>query len=133
MKLHAQFEKIQEPRRWLYRTVHNLALNHQRRASRIVPFDSPAGTDAPAEASTPDPLPLPDDQIARWEGIGLVRLGLETLDARSREIIRLKFNEDLSYKEIGVRTGLKPGHVGYLLHHALKAIAAELAKTRVLP
>jgi RNA polymerase sigma-70 factor (ECF subfamily) len=133
MKLHAQFEKIQEPRRWLYRTVHNLALNHQRRASRIVPFDSPAGTDAPAEASTPDPLPLPDDQIARWEGIGLVRLGLETLDARSREIIRLKFNEDLSYKEIGVHTGLKPGHVGYLLHHALKAIAAELAKTGVLP
>ncbi|MSU22121.1 MAG: RNA polymerase sigma factor, partial [Pedosphaera sp.] len=32
MRLHAQFEKVREPRRWLYRTVHNLALNHRRRA-----------------------------------------------------------------------------------------------------
>ena len=27
MKLHAQFAEVREPRRWLYRTVHNLALN----------------------------------------------------------------------------------------------------------
>ena len=30
MKLHAQFEQVREPRRWLYRAVHNLALNHRR-------------------------------------------------------------------------------------------------------
>ena len=30
MKLHAQFESVQTPRRWLYRTVHNLALNQRR-------------------------------------------------------------------------------------------------------
>ena len=30
MKLHVEFEKVREPRRWLYRTVHNLALNHCR-------------------------------------------------------------------------------------------------------
>ena len=76
---------------------------------------------------------MPDEQIARWEGIGQVRLSLLTLDERSRELIRLKFIEELSYKEIGERTGLKPGHVGYLLHHAVKAIAAELAKTGVVP
>jgi RNA polymerase sigma-70 factor (ECF subfamily) len=76
---------------------------------------------------------LPDEQIARLEGIGLVRLSLAALDERSREIVRLKFNEDLSYAEIGQRTGLKVGHVGYLLHHALKRMAAELAKTGVMP
>ena len=58
---------------------------------------------------------------------------LETLDERSRELIRLKFTEDLSYKQISERTGLKTGHVGYLLHHALKSIAVELAKSGVLP
>jgi RNA polymerase sigma-70 factor (ECF subfamily) len=42
--------------------------------------------------------------------------------------LQLKFNDDLSYKEISARTGLTVGHVGYLLHHALKAMAAELAK-----
>jgi len=131
MKLHAQFEKVREPRRWLYRTVHNQALNHRRQTDKIVPLN-PQGTPQ-ASADTSDPQPLPDEQIVRWEGIGLVRLSLETLDDRSRELIRLKFNEGMSYKEISTRTGLKVGHVGYLLHHALKSISDELAKLGVVP
>jgi DNA-directed RNA polymerase specialized sigma24 family protein len=43
MKLHAQFEQVEKPRQWLYRTVHNLALNHRRasgknRLAQPVPF-----------------------------------------------------------------------------------------------
>jgi RNA polymerase sigma-70 factor (ECF subfamily) len=133
MRLHAQFNEVREPRRWLYRTVHNLALNHRRQAGKIVSFHPPGSESAPAANDTADPQPLPDEQIARWEGIGLVRLSLETLDDRSREVVRLKFNEELSYKEISARTGLNIGHVGYLLHHALKAIADELARNGVVP
>jgi RNA polymerase sigma-70 factor (ECF subfamily) len=133
MRLHAQFNEVREPRRWLYRTVHNLALNHRRQEGRIVPLAALAGASAPIANDTADPQPLPDEQIARWEGIGLVRLSLKTLDDRSREVVRLKFNEELSYKEISARTGLNIGHVGYLLHHALKAIADELARNGVVP
>ena len=133
MRLQAQFDQVREPRRWLYRTAHNLALNHRRQAGKIVPFIPPTDDGTPAASDTADPQPLPDEQIARWEGIGLVRLSLETLDDRSRELIRLKFNEDLSYKEISTRTGLNIGHVGYLLHHALKAVADELARNGVVP
>jgi len=132
MKLHGQFSEVREPRRWLYRTVHNLALNHRRQTDKIVPLEFNTQEGAPAATDTTDPQPLPDELIARWEGIGLLRLSLKTLDDRSRELIRLKFNEDLSYKEISTRTGLKVGHVGYLLHHALKAIADELAKSGVV-
>jgi|ERR1051325_1110456 RNA polymerase sigma-70 factor (ECF subfamily) len=133
MKLHAQFAEVREPRRWLYRTVHNLALNHRRKTGNVIPLKQPSD---PSQAGTPDPAdpePLPDEQIVRWEGIGLVRLSLGALDERSREIVRLKFDEDLSYKQIGERTGLTAGNVGYLLHHALKAIAAELARTGLVP
>ena len=133
MKLHAQFDEVREPRPWLYRIVHNIALNQRRAASKVVTLD-PNPNDYennPHEAA--DPLPLPDEQIARWESIGQVRLSLTTLDERSRELVRLKFHEDLSYAQISERTGLKTGHVGYLLHHALKTIAAELAKTGVVP
>jgi len=130
MKLQAQFDEVREPRRWLYRTVHNLALNHRRQSGKIVPLAPLAGG---AHDDAADPQPLPDEQIARWEGIGLVRLSLRTLDERSRELIRLKFTDELSYKEISARTGLTVGHVGYLLHHALKAVAYELAKTGVIP
>jgi len=134
MKLHAQFAEVREPRRWLYRTVHNLALNHRRDSAKVVPLPNPAEETArPSPPESADPDPLPDEQIIRWEGIGLVRLSLAALDERSREVVRLKFHEDLSYKEIGQRTGLKTGHVGYLLHHALKTIAAELARTGLVP
>ena len=133
MRLHAQFNKVREPRRWLYRTAHNLALNQRRQTAKIVPLELPPQEGAPASVETPDPLPLPDEQISRWEGIGLVRLSLETLDERSRELVRLKFNEGLSYKAIAERTGLTTGHVGYILHHAVKAIADELTKHGVVP
>ena len=133
MKLHAQFAEVREPRRWLYRTVHNLALNQRRQAGKIVPLSLPGAEGGSAAHDTADPQPLPDEQIARWEGIGLVRLSLESLDERSRELVRLKFNEELSYKEISARMGLTIGHVGYLLHHALKAVADELARNGVVP
>jgi RNA polymerase sigma-70 factor (ECF subfamily) len=134
MKLHAQFAEVREPRRWLYRTVHNLALNHRRQERKIVPLEPVAAQGEPASApDTADPEPLPDEQIIRWEGIGLVRLSLGALDERSREVVRLKFDEDLSYKQISERTGLTTGHVGYLLHHALKTIAAELARSGLVP
>ncbi len=132
MRLHAQLTEVREPRRWLYRTVHNLALNHRRQAGKIVPLNLPGEDGAPTANDTADPQPLPDEQIARWEGIGLVRLSLKSLDDRSRELIRLRFNEDLSYKEISACTGLAVGHVGYLLHHALKAVADELARNGVV-
>jgi RNA polymerase sigma factor (sigma-70 family) len=137
MRLHAQFAEVREPRRWLYRTVHNLALNHRRNNAKHVSLAPVADESHPShlspESHSADETPLPDAQIIRLENIGLVRLSLAALDERSRELIRLKFNEDLSYAEISARTGLKAGHVGYLLHHALKTIAAELAKTGVAP
>src|SRR6266704_4001670 len=132
MRLHAQFDDVREPRKWLYRTVHNLALNHRRDLAKIVPLET-RKDDESASNETADPQPLPDEQIARLEGIGLVRLSVETLDDRSRELIRLKFSEGLSYKEISAQTGLTTGHVGYLLHHAIKAVADELAKHGVVP
>lgn len=135
VRLHAQFDQVRAPRSWLYRTVHNLALNHQRRSTRTVPLPGTTASGDPP-SSTPeltDPSLLPDEQIARWEGVGLVRLGLKTLDPRSRELIRLKFEEGLSYKEISSRTGLTPSNVGYLLHHSLKSLAAELVKAGLIP
>jgi RNA polymerase sigma factor (sigma-70 family) len=135
MKLHSKFKEVREPRRWLYRTVHNLALNQRRKTSRIVSLNSSAAPENEISATpeTADPAPLPDEQISRMEGIGLVRLSLETLDERSRELIRLKFTDELSYRDISARTGISVSNVGYILHHALKTIGDELARTGVVP
>jgi RNA polymerase sigma-70 factor (ECF subfamily) len=133
MKLHSQFKEVREPRRWLYRTVHNLALNRRRQAAKIVSINSSSSAENENSPDTADPAPLPDEQIIRMEGIGQVRLSLETLDERSRELIRLKFNDELSYRDISARTGISVGNVGYILHHALKTIGDELARTGVVP
>ena len=132
VRLHAEFASVRDPRRWLFRTVHNLALNQLRRDRKVIPLNPVADDSGAAEIDLTDPLPLPDEQLARWESMGLVRLSLGALDERSRELIRLKFHDDLSYKEMSARTGLAVGHVGYLLHHALKTIEAELAKSGVI-
>lgn len=133
LKLQEQSVEIREPRGWLYRTVHNLAVNQLRSGARLVPFSVEPTPDRPADDEPADVQPLPDEQLVRWEAIGRVRLGLEGLDARSRELLALKFGENLSYKEIGARTGLTAGHVGYLLHHALKALADDLGKAGLIP
>src|SRR5271165_5082689 len=62
MKLHAQFDEIREPRRWLYRTVHNAALNQRRQAGKIVRLEPPAEDGAPGASDTADPQPLPDEK-----------------------------------------------------------------------
>ena len=134
LRLHTRFSDVRDPGRWLYRTVHNLALNHRRQDSRTQPLvllPGPGSDEAPSTLEPVDPQRLPDEQIARNEGIGQVRLGIAQLDPRSQELLRLKFQEDCSYRQISERTGLTVGHVGYLLHHALKALAVELAKSGV--
>ncbi len=131
IRLHAEFEAVRDSRRWLYRTVHNLALNQVRRDSKVVPLHpSPDETEPGHDPA--DPQLLPDEAIVRIESIGLVRLSLDALDERSRELVRLKFTEGLSYKEMSVRTGLTVSNIGYLLHHALKLIEAELVKSEVV-
>ena len=136
LRLHAQGDRVKDRRSWLYRTVHNLALNHRRDGRRLVPFspiDTTDSTPQSHEEETQDLQPLPDEQIARLEGIGLVRLSLGQLDPRDRELIKLKFEEGLSYKDMASRTGLTASHVGYLLHHALKTLAAEVSKAGLIP
>jgi RNA polymerase sigma-70 factor (ECF subfamily) len=129
MRLHAEFETVRQPRPWLYRTVHNLSMNLLRAGRKVVPLTE---DEESARNEVSDPQALPDEQIARMEAIGQTRLCIEELNERCRELIHLKFEEDLSYKEISERTQLSVSNVGYLLHHALKDIAAALKKTGVI-
>ncbi len=133
LRLQAQTSNVAEPRAWLYRTVHNLAISQRRVADREVAWPVERGEEAGSGSDMTDLGLLPDEHLARWEGIGLVRLGLEGLDERSRQVVHLKFDEGLSYREISERTGLGVGHVGYLLHHALKALTEELLRVGLLP
>ena len=53
-------------------------------------------------------------------------LMLEALPERQQEVIRLKFQGGLSYREIANVMDLTVNHVGVLLHLGLKAIREKL-------
>jgi RNA polymerase sigma factor (sigma-70 family) len=122
MKLHLHLDTVRQPKPWLYRTVHHLALNQRRTLGRIVPFN----TDQNAAIEPTDTAPGPWEQVEKIEMLSQARRCLASLDPESRELIRLKFEEGLSYQEIGVRMGIRSGNVGYRLHHVLKDLAIEL-------
>ena len=129
MKLHDQFSTMKTPKSWLYRTVHNMALNHLRKGKRIILLEF--GEDEPEKVSAVDSKPLPDEYIERMEAIGQTRLCIQELDDRARELIRLKFEEELSYKEMAARLDISVGNVGFILSTTLKRIAADLEKVGV--
>jgi RNA polymerase sigma-70 factor (ECF subfamily) len=124
MKLHAQFDAVRQPRPWLYRTVHNLALNQLRSRKKIVSLDFEVEGEPRTQPVSESPGP--DETLARWEAIEQARLCLQAMDARGRELILMKFEQGLSYKEMSQRTGLTVSNVGYILHHALKQLGADL-------
>ena len=52
----------------------------------------------------------------------------DALPPNQREVIRLKFQNDLSYREIAEVTQLTETNVGFLLHTGLKKLRALLAE-----
>jgi RNA polymerase sigma factor (sigma-70 family) len=127
LKLHGRQETVLEPKPWLYRTVHKLAMNYHRKENRIVPLPDSEQDERDTSQTTTEAMP--DEQITRLEAIGQIRLLLQGLSEKKRELLRLKFEEELSYKEISAKTGLSVSNVGYQLHHLLKSLASKIQET----
>ena len=124
LRLHPLWAEVENPRAWLYRCVRNLALNHLRDHRKETGLDDSTET-LPANEV------MPADQMGRSEAVGLVRLFLAEMPPDDRDLIRLKYHEDLKYHEIGQRTGLNAGTVGYKLHHLLKGLADALKRAGI--
>ena len=51
---------------------------------------------------------------------------VEELNETDRQLVKLKYYEDLKYRDISEKTGLSVSNVGYRLHHILKELASKL-------
>ncbi len=51
---------------------------------------------------------------------------VDRLTENQQEVVRLKFQHGLSYKEIAAVTELSVSNVGYLIHTAIKRLRTEL-------
>lgn len=123
LRLHHHWDEVENARAWLFRCVRNLSLNHLRDHAREVSEEAARGT---ASAERP-----PDATVGRMEAVGMVRMLVAELPDTDRELVRLKYEENLKYEEISKRTGMSVGNVGYRLHHALKGLADSLRRAGI--
>ena len=65
--------------------------------------------------------------VEKKEAAGRATAVLDSLPQNQREVIRLKVQNGLSYREISEVTGLSVSNVGFLLHKGLKTIRERLA------
>jgi RNA polymerase sigma factor (sigma-70 family) len=103
---------------WLFTVCRNLAFDVRKKENRM----SPLG-DAEAVGAIFD---RPLQNIEREETMSQVQRVMETLPKNQREVIILKFQHDLSYKEISEITKLSVTNVGFLIHTGIKTLRKEL-------
>lgn len=101
---------------WLYTVCRNRSIDILRKEN---PMISSAGDAFDSiNDSSPDPSRAMEDRERHAEVLAL----LEKLPENQREVIRLKFQGDLSYKEISDVTGLSVSNVGFLIHTGIKRL-----------
>jgi RNA polymerase sigma-70 factor (ECF subfamily) len=115
---------------WLYTVCRNRALDVRRKEGRTMVRSTSDDALLDRQAS---PAPAPTAVVERGETVSRVLALLDTLPENQREVVRLKFQGGLSYKEISRVTELSVSNVGYLLHTALKTLRARLSKPGLAP
>ena len=105
---------------WLFTVCRNLCTDMHRREGRMTPLENQQ-VDLVA-----GPAPAPDEAAEAQDEYGLVMETLGSLPPKQQEVLRLKFQDGLSYKEISRVTKDSVGTVGWLLHMGLKGLRTKL-------
>jgi RNA polymerase sigma-70 factor (ECF subfamily) len=122
LRLCSQPRAAVEPRlaEWLFTVCRNRALDVLRKENRMTQL-----TDEQVDRCTspdPDPAAASEQREAAAHVLGL----LEKLPANQREVIRLKFQNGFSYREISRISGHTVTNVGYLIHVGMKTLRSQL-------
>ncbi|MEE8586130.1 MAG: sigma-70 family RNA polymerase sigma factor [Acidobacteriota bacterium] len=105
---------------WLFTVCRNRALDVLRKESRMSTITQTQIDARPGQQ--PGPLRV----VAAREDMSRVSRILSGLPERQQELVRLKFQEELSYREMSRVTGLSETNVGFILHTALKTVRRKL-------
>ena len=112
-------EKLDNLRPWLFRVCRNTALDARRKEGRMNPLEPATAASRAASEANPRSRAETRDNHAR------VLHFLKDLPSNQQEVVRLKFQNGMSYKEIAGITELSVSNVGYLLHTAIQSLRAR--------
>jgi RNA polymerase sigma-70 factor (ECF subfamily) len=107
---------------WLFKVCRNRALDVRKKEARTLSLD-----DGRSE-SWVSPNPTPSAELEAKEGLTRVLALLMRLPENQREVLRLKFQNELSYREISEITGLSTTNVGFLIHRGLRSLRESLQR-----
>jgi len=94
-----------------------------------VSLDRPAGGDEDSEATIGARFGVDDHELDRVEDDVTVQRLMSHLDEREREILRLRFQEDMTQAEIGERLGVSQMHVSRLIRRSIATLSAVAGTT----
>jgi RNA polymerase sigma-B factor len=102
---------------------------------RALSLDAPANTENESSATLVEVLGEEDPDLARAADRTLLEALMRVVTPREREILRLRFAEDLTQSEIGERIGVSQMQVSRILRGALARMrtAARMAEDAVAP
>ncbi len=106
---------------WLHTVCRNLALDHLRKEQRMVALDDHTAASLPGREAPPSASAERAEARSRADAL------IGGLPPKQQEVLRLKFQDALSYEEISRITGLSVSNVGYLIHTGLKTARQHLA------
>jgi len=106
---------------WLFRVCRNRALDVRKKEGPLQTLD-----DARALARE-GPDADPHARLEKGDDARRVLAAIGTLPASRQEVLRLRFQEELSYKEISGVTGHSVGSVGFLIHDGIKKLRQRLS------
>ena len=101
---------------WLFTVCRNGALNVCRKEKRMMFLDEEL------IESREDEQPMPYEQLEEKEAAGFLLRIVATLPPRQQEVLQLKFQNDLSYRQIAEITKTTANNVGVLIHTALRTL-----------
>jgi len=111
---------------WLFRVTHNEAVDHIRRESRLRTLHEKHAEEE--RAACPDGQNCPGKNEDRKQ---LVLRYVRKLSDREQQVMILRLEEGLSYREISAITGRTEGNVGNILHHAVRKLSERLKEAGV--
>ena len=129
----AQFNGKARFETWLFTIARNMMIDLRRKrtmSSLDELFESGDGEDRPMAYEVPDAEPSPFDRMANVEDRQRIAAALLKLDTLYREVLVLRFHEDLSLEEIAKVTRAPLSTVKSRLYRGLSAMKPSLERSQ---